>query len=97
MEDKDLYHLIVNPYKVNREKKVLKKISTIDNTLISLFKKKYPKCDLEDNDYNIIINNLDKLILKQDIDRYFYKTIICYTIIKGKIIFRRFNTLYNYQ
>jgi hypothetical protein len=70
MEDKDLYHLIVNPYKVNREKKVLKKISTIDNTLISLFKKKYPKCDLEDNDYNIIINNLDKLILKQDIDNY---------------------------
>ena len=70
MEDKNLYHLIVNPYKVNREKKVLKKDSTINDSLISLLKKKYINCTLEDKDYNIIINNLDKLILEKDIDKY---------------------------
>ena len=43
MEDKNLYHLIVNPYKVNREKKVLKKNSTINDSLISLLKKKIYK------------------------------------------------------
>ena len=68
MEDKNLYHLIVNPYKVNREKKIVKKESTIDNSLILLFKKKYPNCNLEDKDYNIIINNLDKLVLDLDIN-----------------------------
>ena len=70
MEDKNLYHLIVNPYKVNREKKIIKKESTIDNSLILLFKKKYPNCNLEEKDYNIIINNLDKLILEKDINNY---------------------------
>jgi hypothetical protein len=65
MDDKDLYHLIVNPYKVNKDK--LKKISSIDNTLLSLLKKKYSKYKLEDKDYNIIINNLDKLVLDLDI------------------------------
>ena len=70
MEDKNLYHLIVNPYKVNREKKVFKKDSTINDSLISLLKKKYINCTLKDKDYNIIINNLDKLILEKDIDKY---------------------------
>ena len=70
MEDENFYHLLVNPYKVNREKKVLKKESTINDLLISLLKKKYINCTLEDKDYNIIINNLDKLILEKDIDKY---------------------------
>ena len=70
MEDENFYHLLVNPYKVNREKKVLKKNSTINDSLISLLKKKYINYTLEDKDYNIIINNLDKLILEKDIDKY---------------------------
>ena len=39
MEDNNnLYHLLVNPYKVNRNKKVIKE-TTIDDVLINILKK----------------------------------------------------------
>ena len=66
MEDNNnLYHLLVNPYKVNRNKKVIKE-TTIDDVLINILKKKYHKYSLSDKDYDNIINNLDKLV--SDID-----------------------------
>ena len=61
MDDKDLYHLIVNPYKINRDK--IKKVSSIDNSLLSLLKRKYPQYDIEEKDYNIIINHLEEIII----------------------------------
>ena len=66
MEDKDLYHLLVNPYKINRNKKVVKE-KTIDDILINILKKKYHEYSLSDKDYDNIINNLDKLVLDLDI------------------------------
>ena len=67
MEDNNnLYHLLVNPYKVNRNKKVIKE-TTIDDVLINILKKKYQKYTLSDKDYDNIINNLDKLVLDLDI------------------------------
>ena len=66
MEDKDLYHLLVNPYKINRNKKVVKE-KTIDDILINILKKKYHEYTLSDKDYDNIINNLDKLVLDLDI------------------------------
>ena len=67
MEDNNnLYHLLVNPYKVNRNKKVIKEI-TIDDVLINILKKKYHKYTLSNKDYDNIINNLDKLVLDLDI------------------------------
>ena len=67
MEDNNnLYHLLVNPYKVNRNKKVIKE-TTIDDILINILKKKYHKYSLSDKDYDNIINNLDKLVLDLDI------------------------------
>ena len=67
MEDNNnLYHLLVNPYKVNRNKKVIKE-TTIDDILINILKKKYHKYTLSDKDYDNIINNLDKLVLDLDI------------------------------
>ena len=65
MEDENFYHLLVNPYKVNRNKKVIKE-TTIDDVLINILKKKYHKYTLSDKDYDNIINNLD--ILVSDID-----------------------------
>ena len=65
MEDENFYHLLVNPYKVNRNKKVIKEI-TIDDVLINILKKKYHKYTLSNKDYDNIINNLD--ILVSDID-----------------------------
>jgi len=61
MDDKDLYHLIVNPYKINRDK--IKKVSSIDNSLLSLLKRKYPQHDIEEKDYNIILNHLEEIII----------------------------------
>ena len=61
MDDKDLYHLIVNPYKINKDK--IKKVSSIDNSLLSLLKRKYPQYDIEEKDYNIIINHLEEFII----------------------------------
>ena len=67
MEDNNnLYHLLVNPYKVNRNKKVIKE-TTVDDILINILKKKYHKYTLSDKDYYNIINNLDKLVLDLDI------------------------------
>ena len=43
MEDKNLYHLIVNPYIVNRKQSKKYEENTLDNSLISLLKKMYPK------------------------------------------------------
>ena len=65
MDDRDLYHLIVNPYKVNRDK--IKKVSSIDNTLLSLLKRKYPQYNIKDKDYSIIVNNLEELL--KDLNR----------------------------
>ena len=65
MEDDNFYHLLVNPYKVNRNKKVIKE-TTIDDILINILKKKYHKYTLSNKDYDNIINNLD--ILVSDID-----------------------------
>ena len=61
MDDKDLYHLIVNPYKINKDK--IKKVSSIDNSLLSLLKRKYPQYDIEEKDYNIIVNHLEEFII----------------------------------
>ena len=47
MEDKNLYHLIVNPYIVNRKKPKEYEENTLDNSLISLLKKMYPKYKFE--------------------------------------------------
>ena len=67
MEDNNnLYHLLVNPYKVNRNKKVIKE-KTINDVLINILKKKYHEYSLSDKDYDNIINNLDKLVLDLDI------------------------------
>jgi len=66
MEDKDLYHLLVNPYKINRNKKVVKE-KTIDDILINILKKKYHEYTLSNKDYDNIINNLDKFVLELDI------------------------------
>tara|TARA_Y100000022_G_scaffold167190_1_gene151919 strand:- start:740 stop:1000 length:261 start_codon:yes stop_codon:yes gene_type:complete len=67
MEDNNnLYHLLVNPYKVNRNKKVIKE-TTIDDILINILKKKYHEYSLSDKDYDYIINNLNKLVLDLDI------------------------------
>jgi hypothetical protein len=68
MEDNNnLYHLLVNPYKVNRNKKVIKE-TTIDDILINILKKKYHKYTLSDKDYDNIINNIDKLASDLDIE-----------------------------
>ena len=47
--DNDLYHLIANPLKINRDK---------------LIKKKYPQYLIEDKDYNIILNNLEEIFIE---------------------------------
>ena len=79
MEDSDLYHLIVNPYKVNRDKKKINRICTIDDKLLCLLKEKYPKFEFEGEDYNIIINKLDILIfdlsIKKLIDNLIYNVV----------------------
>ena len=68
MEDNNnLYHLLVNPYKVNRNKKVIKE-TTIDDILINILKKKYHEYSLSDKDYDNIINNIDKLASDLDIE-----------------------------
>ena len=59
--DKELYHLIANPLKLNRDK--LKKESHVDKTLLNLIKKKYSQYDIEDSDYNQILNNLEELFI----------------------------------
>ena len=60
--DNDLYHLIANPLKINRDK--LKKQSHIDITLLNLIKKKYPQYLIEDKDYNIILINLEEIFIE---------------------------------
>jgi hypothetical protein len=59
--DKEMYHLMANPLKLNRDK--LKKESYSDNTLLNLIKKKFHQYDIEDSDYNIILNNLEELFI----------------------------------
>ena len=66
MEDKDLYHLLVNPYKINRNKKVIKE-KTIDDILINILKKKYHEYTLSNKDYDNIINNINILVSDLDI------------------------------
>ena len=74
MEDKDLYHLLVNPYKINRNKKVIKE-KTIDDILINILKKKYHKYTLSNKDYDNIINNLDILVSDTDIKNLINKLV----------------------
>ena len=59
--DRELYHLIANPLKLNRDK--LKKESHLDKSLLNLIKKKYSQYDIEDSDYNQILNNLEELFI----------------------------------
>ena len=59
--DKELYHLMANPLKLNRDK--LKKESHLDKSLLNLIKKKYSQYDIEDSDYNKILNNLEDLFI----------------------------------
>tara|TARA_B100000989_G_C19447500_1_gene430192 strand:+ start:443 stop:700 length:258 start_codon:yes stop_codon:yes gene_type:complete len=74
MEDENFYHLLVNPYKVNRNKKVIKEI-TIDDVLINILKKKYHKYTLSNKDYDNIINNLDILVSDIDIENLINKLV----------------------
>lgn len=83
MEDNDLYHLIVNPYKVNREKNKISKICTIDDKLLCLLKEKYPKFEFESEEYNIIINSLDTLILDLSITKLIDNLV--YNAIEGAV------------
>ena len=62
MEDKNLYHLIVNPYIVNRKQPKKHEENTLDNSLISLLKKIYQKYKFETDDYKIIIKKIDDKI-----------------------------------
>ena len=41
----------------------IKKVSSIDNSLLSLLKRKYPQHDIEEKDYNIILNHLEEFII----------------------------------
>jgi len=61
MEDKNFYHLLVNPYKVNRNKNIVKE-NNLENSLILLLKKLYPKYDINDNDKDIILNNIENIL-----------------------------------
>jgi len=60
--DNDLYHLIANPLKINKDK--IKKESYIDISLFNLIKKKYPQYLIEDSDYNIVLDNLEDLFIE---------------------------------
>ena len=59
--DRELYHLIANPLKLNRDK--LKRELHLDKSLLNLIKKKYSQYDIEDSDYNQILNNLEELFI----------------------------------
>ena len=59
--DREMYHLIANPLKLNSDK--LKKESYSDKTLLNLIKKKFHRYDIEDSDYNTILNNLEELFI----------------------------------
>ena len=61
MADKNFYHLLVNPYKVNRNKKVVKE-NNLENSLILLLKKLYPKYEIEDKDKDMILNNIEDIL-----------------------------------
>ena len=74
MEDDNFYHLLVNPYKVNRNKKVIKE-TTIDDVLINILKKKYHEYTLSNKDYDNIINNLDILVSDIDIQNLINKLV----------------------
>jgi hypothetical protein len=60
-EDKEMYFLMANPLKLNKDK--LKKESYVDKYLLNLIKKKYSQYDIEDSDYNKILNNLEDLFI----------------------------------
>ena len=61
MEDKNFYNLLVNPYKVNRNKNIVKE-NNLENSLILLLKKLYPKYDINDNNKDIILNNIENIL-----------------------------------
>ena len=60
-DDKELYHLMANPWKINRIKR--KQESYINREFINLLKKKYPSYIIEDSDINIIFENLEESLI----------------------------------
>ena len=62
-DDKELYHLMANPWKINRTKR--KQESYINREFINLLKKKYPSYIIEDSDINIIFENLEDSLLNK--------------------------------
>ena len=58
--DRDLYYLIANPLKINREK--IKKEKYIDKTLLNIIKKQYPHYQIDDNDYDIILKDIENIL-----------------------------------
>ena len=61
MEDKNFYHLLVNPYKFDRKKKVDKE-NTLEKSLILLLKKLYPNYEIEEKDTDLILNNIEDIL-----------------------------------
>ena len=58
--DRDLYYLIANPLKINRDK--IKKEKNIDKTLFNIIKKQYPHYHIDDNDYDIILKDIKNIL-----------------------------------
>lgn len=58
--DKDLYYLIANPLKINRDK--LKKERYVDKTLLNIIKKQFPQHLIDDNDYDIILKDIENIL-----------------------------------
>jgi len=58
--DKELFYLIANPLKINKEK--IKKQKYIDKSLFNMIIKKYPQYVIDDDDFDIIKQNLEKLL-----------------------------------
>lgn len=58
--DKDLYYLIANPLKINRDK--LKKERYVDKTLLNIIKKQFPQHQIDDNDYDTILKDIENIL-----------------------------------
>tara|TARA_A100001015_G_scaffold304230_1_gene395131 strand:- start:109 stop:363 length:255 start_codon:yes stop_codon:yes gene_type:complete len=58
MEDRNFYHLLVNPYKVNRN---IKNKNESNDPLLIILKKKYLKYKFEDKDIQLIIKNIEEI------------------------------------
>lgn len=58
--DKDLYYLIANPLKINRDK--LKKERYVDKTLLNIIKKQFPQYLIDDNDYDTILKDIENIL-----------------------------------